>query len=256
LIPITKGDTAVNIYRPIQNKYCQWYQNLVTKAKERVLDDTVYQEKHHIIPKCFGGNDLPTNLVSLTLREHYIAHLLLSKMYVGEAKRKMMYALWRMLLREKTRGSRTFEMYREQYIKTTLNTQVITDEFRQKVSNSTKGIKKTITQKVLDKNKRLKVELSGTGNPMYGKKQTDNAKLLISKKLSEHYKNPENRKKQALTRIGSKHSESVKEEMSKKRSGAGNAMFGRKHSEETRRKISEAGKKRYERERQENINRL
>jgi hypothetical protein len=47
-----------------------------------------------------------------------------------------------------------------------------------------------------------------------------------------------------------------KEEMSKKRSGAGNAMFGRKHSEETRRKISEAGKKRYKIERQDNINRL
>jgi hypothetical protein len=98
--------------------------------------------------------------------------------------------------------------------------------------------------------------MSGTGNPMYGKKQTDNAKLLISKKLTEYYKNPENRKKQSLTRIGSKHSESVKKEMSKKRSGAGNAMFGRKHSEETRRKISEAGKKRYKIERQDNINRL
>jgi gamma-glutamylcysteine synthetase len=147
-------------------------------------------------------------------------------------------------------------MYRQQYIETALNTQVITDEFRQKVSNSTKGIKKTITQKVLDKNERLKVELSGIGNPMYGKKQTDNAKLLISKRLTKHYENPENRKKQALTRIGSKHSEEVKNKMSKDRAGAGNAMFGKKHSEETRKKISEAGKKRYKTERQDNINRI
>jgi hypothetical protein len=79
----------------------------------------------------------------------------------------------------------------------------------------------------LDKNKRLKIEMSGIGNPMYGKKQTDNAKLLISKRLTKHYENPENRKRQALTRTGSKHSESVKEEMSKKRSGAGNSMFGK-----------------------------
>jgi len=231
----------MNIYYPIQNKYYQWYQNLIIKAKNRVLDNTIYQEKHHIIPKSFGGNDLPSNLVSLTLREHYIAHLLLSKMYVGEAKRKMMHALWRMLLRKKIRGSRRFEMYRQQYIETTLKT---------------KGIKKTITQKVLDKNERLKVEMSGIGNPMYGKKQTDDAKLLISKKLSEYYNNPENRKKQALTRTGSKHSESVKEEMSKKRSGAGNSMFGKKHSEETRRKISEVGKKRYQKQVKDNINNL
>ena len=231
----------MNIYYPIQNKYYQWYQNLIIKAKNRVLDNTIYQEKHHIIPKSFGRNDLPSNLVSLTLREHYIAHLLLSKMYVGEAKRKMMHALWRMLLRKKIRGSRTFEMYRQQYIETTLKT---------------KGIKKTITQKVLDKNERLKIEMSGIGNPMYGKKQTDDAKLLISKKLSEYYNNPENRKKQALTRTGSKHSESVKEEMSKKRSGAGNSMFGKKHSEETRRKISEVGKKRYQKQVKDNINNL
>ena len=246
----------MNIYYPIQNKYYQWYQNLIIKAKNRVLDNTIYQEKHHIIPKSFGGNDLPSNLVSLTLREHYIAHLLLSKMYVGEAKRKMMYALWRMLLQEKTRGSRIFEIYRQNYIDTALNKRVITDEFRQKVSNSTKGIKKTITQKVLDKNERLKIEMSGIGNPMYGKKQTDNAKLLISKRLTKHYENPENRKRQALTRTGSKHSESVKEEMSKKRSGAGNSMFGKKHSEETRRKISEAGKKRYQKQVKDNINKV
>jgi hypothetical protein len=246
----------VNIYYPIQNKYYQWYQNLIIKAKNRVLDNTIYQEKHHIIPKSFGGNDLPSNLVSLTLREHYIAHLLLSKMYVGEAKRKMTYALWRMLLQEKTRGSRIFEIYRQNYIEIALNKQVITDEFCQKVSDSTKGIKKTITQKVLDKNKRLKIEMSGIGNPMYGKKQTDNAKLLISKRLTKYYENPKNRKKQALTRTGSKHSELVKEEMSKKRSGAGNSMFGKKHSEETRRKISEAGKKRYQKQVKDNINKV
>lgn len=246
----------MNIYHPIQNKYCQWYQNLVTKAKDRVLDNTIYQEKHHIIPKCFGGNDLPTNLVSLTLREHYIAHLLLSKMYDGEAKRKMMYALWRMLLQEKTRGSRIFEMYRQQYIETTLKTQIITDEFRQKVSNSTKGVKKTITQKLLDRYEKNKIEMAGCGNPMYGKKQTEKTKLLMAQKRKEYFSNPENRKKQAITRTGLKHSEEVKKKMSESRIGVGNAMFGRKQSEETRKKISEAGKKRYERQRQENINRL
>ncbi len=40
-----------------------------------------YCEKHHIIPKSEGGSDEPDNLVNLTAREHYIAHLLLWKIY-------------------------------------------------------------------------------------------------------------------------------------------------------------------------------
>ena len=89
------------IYQPVKNKYYQWYQNLVLKSKNRKLDNTVYKESHHIIPKCLGGDNSETNLVKLTLREHYIAHLLLSKMYDGEAKRKMYYGLWIMLLQGK-----------------------------------------------------------------------------------------------------------------------------------------------------------
>ena len=40
-----------------------------------------YTEKHHIIPRCMGGNDLQSNIVILTAREHYIAHWLLTKIY-------------------------------------------------------------------------------------------------------------------------------------------------------------------------------
>lgn len=38
-------------------------------------------EVHHIIPTCINGSNSSDNLVSLTPREHYIAHLLLCKMY-------------------------------------------------------------------------------------------------------------------------------------------------------------------------------
>lgn len=40
-----------------------------------------YKEKHHILPKCMGGTNLPSNLVYLSAREHYIAHALLFKHY-------------------------------------------------------------------------------------------------------------------------------------------------------------------------------
>jgi ssDNA-binding Zn-finger/Zn-ribbon topoisomerase 1 len=38
-----------------------------------------YSENHHIIPRSLGGKDTPDNLVSLTPREHFIAHFLLYK---------------------------------------------------------------------------------------------------------------------------------------------------------------------------------
>lgn len=40
-----------------------------------------YSEEHHIIPKCFGGTDTPSNLIKLTLREHHLAHWFLWKAY-------------------------------------------------------------------------------------------------------------------------------------------------------------------------------
>lgn len=40
-----------------------------------------YYEKHHIIPRCMGGNDDSINLVYLTPEEHFLAHRLLIKIH-------------------------------------------------------------------------------------------------------------------------------------------------------------------------------
>jgi hypothetical protein len=53
--------------------------NLIDKAKNRI-EIIGYSEKHHILPKCMGGTDESSNIVSLTAREHFIAHILLAKM--------------------------------------------------------------------------------------------------------------------------------------------------------------------------------
>jgi hypothetical protein len=59
--------------------YTTIYNNLIQRAASRLLDG--YKERHHIIPRCLGGNDTKENLVDLTPEEHYIAHLLLIKIY-------------------------------------------------------------------------------------------------------------------------------------------------------------------------------
>lgn len=66
--------------------YKKHYDSLIRQARLKlVTGDPVYLEHHHIIPKCIGGTDDPKNLVYLLPEEHYIAHLLLVKIYPNEA---------------------------------------------------------------------------------------------------------------------------------------------------------------------------
>jgi len=62
-----------------RTKYLTWYETLVAKAKDRPLLDG-YVERHHVVPVSLGGSNEAENIITLTAREHYIAHLLLWRM--------------------------------------------------------------------------------------------------------------------------------------------------------------------------------
>lgn len=59
--------------------YRKIYESLIEKRKNEIFEG--YGENHHILPKCLGGSDDPSNIVRLTAKEHYIAHLLLCKIH-------------------------------------------------------------------------------------------------------------------------------------------------------------------------------
>jgi len=59
--------------------YRKHYNALILRAQNRSLSG--YSEKHHIVPKCMGGENDKTNIVRLTASEHYLAHQLLIKIY-------------------------------------------------------------------------------------------------------------------------------------------------------------------------------
>lgn len=91
----------------IDNKYTRVYYTIVERAKSRSLPDEVYTECHHIIPQSFyrarnktgwlsGDHNAKKNLVTLTAKEHYICHLLLTKITEGEAYFKMVHAFMRL----------------------------------------------------------------------------------------------------------------------------------------------------------------
>lgn len=70
---------AINQHTPFEdNKYTKWYMEIVSKE----CDDE-YTEKHHILPRClFPEYDkCEWNLVKLSARKHFIAHMLLFRMF-------------------------------------------------------------------------------------------------------------------------------------------------------------------------------
>lgn len=69
--------------------YWQHYERLMERARDRVLIGSF--ERHHILPKCLGGTNALSNLVCLTLKEHYIAHRLLVKLHPND--NRLVYAL-------------------------------------------------------------------------------------------------------------------------------------------------------------------
>ena len=69
--------------------YLKIYNQLIDRGQKRQLGHNKkslvsligYIEKHHIVPRCRGGDNNKDNLVFLTAREHYIAHRLLVNIY-------------------------------------------------------------------------------------------------------------------------------------------------------------------------------
>jgi hypothetical protein len=59
------------------------YNKLINRALIRESNPVEYYESHHIVPRCLGGKDNKDNLVNLTAREHFIAHLCLVKIHPG-----------------------------------------------------------------------------------------------------------------------------------------------------------------------------
>lgn len=118
----------------LQNKYTKWYMALVTSRKLMKRDG--YVEKHHIIPVSLGGSNDSTNLVSLTAREHFIAHLLLTRMTKGMARSSMSFAL-------------AFLMGKGTRSKVYVPTSKIYEIIKKNISNAKKG--KTLSPEHIEK---------------------------------------------------------------------------------------------------------
>jgi hypothetical protein len=98
-------------------KYEKIYSQIIERAKHRVLEG--YKETHHITPRCMSGTDEKDNLVDLTAREHFICHLLLTRIYPEHKGLRL--AIWNMRNAKRIYqgrykpNSRLYEMIRTEY---------------------------------------------------------------------------------------------------------------------------------------------
>lgn len=94
------------------------YELLIKKAQNREKLVDAYYEKHHIVPKSLGGSNKNENLVCLTGREHFVAHMLLAKIHGGgmwQAAKMMKQA--RGGIQERYVNSRLYEIAKREWTK-------------------------------------------------------------------------------------------------------------------------------------------
>lgn len=157
--------------------YSAVYCALISKRLQNPISkDECYCETHHIIPKSEGGPDSKDNLVNLTAREHYIAHLLLAKIYND---RKMWCALFQMSNCTENRkrnyriSSRNYEMARINFSKQVSSwarykrTDETRDKMRQAALNMSDehraNLSKAATGRKLDEQTKEKIRLKAIG---------------------------------------------------------------------------------------------
>lgn len=132
--------------------YRKIYTQLIDSRKQRVTNPDVYYEKHHIVPRCLGGTNHKSNIVKLTAREHYIAHLLLYKSAHDEnTKIRMAYALnaFKYLSCDKRQiNSRQYDVIKREF------------------------------------SKMMSIKMSGENNPFYGKTHSQDFKEKMRIKSS------------------------------------------------------------------------
>jgi len=222
--------------------YEKIYQQLIDRALPRTLPG--YKERHHIVPKCIGGDNSISNLVYLTAREHFIAHKLLCEIYPTNIK--LHYALW-MMINCKT-SNRTYKISSREYaavkkfvaLRMSLKMKGVpkSEEHRRKISQSKIGkLKSAATRKKMSDSfkgrkfsdeTRNKLSIANTGNT-----HSSETRQKIGEASKGRILSPGARKKISDAKKGKLFTDDHRKKLSDAKKG----KPGRRQSEETKQKI-------------------
>lgn len=227
--------------------YKKIYDQLVEKCKVRGLDKSAlegYFEKHHIVPRCMEGDDSKENLVLFTAREHYVAHILLWKIYPQDPN--LFHAAWMMSNRSlQDRNSRVYASLREEHARIlSLRSEFNSPNFK----DLTGHVSERLTV----------IEFAGWTDQAKGKRtstwscQCECGEVVVLKARELNGKGAYKscgcfKRDQSKAAVGDKnpffgfkHSEESKAKMREKKLGKSPANKGRPMSEETRSKVKES----------------
>ena len=176
----------------LNNKFTKWYYKIIENAKKekRQKYKGIYYERHHIIPKSFGGSNEKQNLVLLTAREHYICHLLLCQMTEGKNRMKMALAYHRLAhLTKNVIDSRSYQNFKNYYQKyhSGKNHHMYGTKRPQEAIEKTR--RANLGRKILNTEKH-KIANAGKNNPQYGKIWINNGikgRLMLRNKTNGQF---------------------------------------------------------------------
>ena len=99
---------------PNEDELYKEYIDRILSLRENKKALNAYQEKHHIIPKCTGGDNSSTNLIWLYAEEHYYAHKLLA---LENPNEKGLQLAWWNMCQCNERGNRKYKVDASEYAK-------------------------------------------------------------------------------------------------------------------------------------------
>jgi len=170
------------------SNYTKWYFDLVESRKNMTRE--CFTEKHHIIPKSLGGTNASSNIVRLTPKEHYICHLILTKMVDSHnEKKKMAYALLAMRrsnTQEKRVNARQYDKIRNitrEYFSGENNPFYGKGHFgKDNPMSKPENYKKFLSVVRSEEHRKMMSEkMCGEKNGFYGKEHTRETKEIIAK---------------------------------------------------------------------------
>lgn len=170
----------------IENKYTNWYFNIITSRQNSQLDSSVYYEKHHIIPRSLGGSNIKDNLVYLTFREHFIIHWLLTKMCENRKDQIKMKHAFGFMVYGKRKEYHNITSIQYSAAKNQKREALNSEEHKHRLSKLKKGIPRSeeTKQKIREKRALQKPMSEETkkkiGNAHRGIPKSDNFKQTMS----------------------------------------------------------------------------
>lgn len=215
--------------------YAKVYKSLINKALTRSKCDG-YIEKHHIIPRCLGGSNNVSNLVRLTAEEHFIAHLLLAKMYPDERYLSVAVLLMRgRKTKTYVKNSRFYAKLRERAAEASKR-ENRSAETLQKLSDAARNMPQEQRDKIADALRGRKASEETKKKIASASKGRFHTEEAREKMRGPRNESAETKARRSAARLGTKHTPESRARMS------ASHLVRAPMTEETKRKIGEASK--------------